>query len=322
MIAVVIPYFQRTPGILRRTLESVLAQDYPGKVLVLVVDDASPAPAAEECAGLPERDTIEIQIVQRPNGGASAARNTGLQHVSQDCSYVAFLDSDDTWSPDHLSRAVSALDDGADLYTANWIPVGASEDAFAMQRKIDLTDHQPRERPENTYRFQGDFFLQELTKPIGRISNLVLRWDFVRDVRFETAFSRSCEDILYRLQLAPRNPVVVFSTKVESRSGSGINQYESSRWGTVEMFDLLRDRLLLCKLARRRLKLSREELAALKTEERGVRRAVIWNALSMLRSGRRIAASTLKSLLDVDARLPLAIPGALFFRATGGPQRR
>lgn len=312
MIAVVIPYYQRDSGVLRRTLESVLAQRYTGRVLVLVVDDGSPAPAAPECAGLPPSDTVEIRIVQRPNGGAPAARNTGLDNVPRDCTYVAFLDSDDTWSPDHLSRAVTALEEGADLYTANWIPVGAGQDAFAIHRKVRLEEHAPCERPPETYRFQGNFFLQELRKPIGRISNLVLRWETVEDIRFDTAFARSCEDILYRLEVAPRNPVVVFSTRVESRSGSGVNQYESSNWGTTEMFDLLRDRLLLSKIARQRLPLSPAERAALRADARQARRNIVLNAFAVLRSGRRIAGATFRNLLQVDARLPLAIPGALF----------
>ena len=47
MICVVIPYYQREPGILRRALASIAAQrDCPLPIHVIVVDDASPAPAA------------------------------------------------------------------------------------------------------------------------------------------------------------------------------------------------------------------------------------------------------------------------------------
>ena len=49
MITVVIPYFQRSPGVLRRALASIAAQrDCPLPVHVIVVDDASPVPSGPE----------------------------------------------------------------------------------------------------------------------------------------------------------------------------------------------------------------------------------------------------------------------------------
>ena len=42
MIAVVIPYFQREPGILAKALKSVLASEAVEDVHVIVVDDESP----------------------------------------------------------------------------------------------------------------------------------------------------------------------------------------------------------------------------------------------------------------------------------------
>ena len=53
MITVVIPYFQREPGILARALASIAAQQAcPLSVHVIVVDDASPVPADAEIAGM------------------------------------------------------------------------------------------------------------------------------------------------------------------------------------------------------------------------------------------------------------------------------
>ena len=49
MICVVIPYFQAEAGILRRALASVAAQkNCLRQVHVMVIDDASPAPAGPE----------------------------------------------------------------------------------------------------------------------------------------------------------------------------------------------------------------------------------------------------------------------------------
>ena len=79
-ISVIIPYYQREPGILRRALDSVYAQDLAGhdvEVDVVIIDDESPSPPEIEVDGL-NRDGFSIRILSRPNGGPSKARNTGL----------------------------------------------------------------------------------------------------------------------------------------------------------------------------------------------------------------------------------------------------
>jgi glycosyltransferase involved in cell wall biosynthesis len=75
---------------------------------VLVVDDGSDTRAAADIVermrgslGLP------LAYVRRPNGGASAARNTGIELADQPL--VAFLDADDRWLPEHLERKVDRL---------------------------------------------------------------------------------------------------------------------------------------------------------------------------------------------------------------------
>ena len=60
-VAVLIPYFQRQPGILANTVRSVLAQQGFDDYQVIVVDDGSPVPAADELAGITEqRDKITM----------------------------------------------------------------------------------------------------------------------------------------------------------------------------------------------------------------------------------------------------------------------
>ena len=95
MITVIIPYYQRTPGILAKALASIAAQqDSPLPVHVIVVDDASPVPAAAEIADI-EGPPYTLQVIVQPNGGPGAARNTGLDNAPKETKYIAFLDSDD-----------------------------------------------------------------------------------------------------------------------------------------------------------------------------------------------------------------------------------
>ena len=72
-VAVVIPYFQRQQGVLRRSLRSVMAQSLAPDVVV-IVDDQSPVPAEGELAELPDAWRARVKKISRQNGGPGAAR--------------------------------------------------------------------------------------------------------------------------------------------------------------------------------------------------------------------------------------------------------
>ncbi len=68
---------------------------------VIVVDDASTDRTAEVARSLGAR-----VVIQQENGGAAAARNTGIDAATQPS--IALLDSDDEWLPHHLSTLWAA----------------------------------------------------------------------------------------------------------------------------------------------------------------------------------------------------------------------
>lgn len=93
-VSVVIPSYNRG-RCLPDTVGSVLAQTVP-PLEVLVVDDGSSDDTREICARFP----APVRYVSRPNGGASAARNTGMREARGE--FIAFLDADDVWEPAKL----------------------------------------------------------------------------------------------------------------------------------------------------------------------------------------------------------------------------
>jgi glycosyltransferase involved in cell wall biosynthesis len=102
-ISVVIPAFNRATTI-RRAIESVQAQHF-ADFEIIVVDDASTDDTREAVLGL---DEPRMRLVVRSvNGGASAARNSGIRAAKADL--IAFLDSDDAWKPDKLRRQFEAM---------------------------------------------------------------------------------------------------------------------------------------------------------------------------------------------------------------------
>lgn len=101
-ICVVIPTYNRESTI-ERAIDSVLAQSY--KVSdIIVVDDAS-----TDCT-MKILDSYKKKIVNVPsqsNRGVSFSRNLGVQHSQ--CSWIAFLDSDDEWFPSKLDEQVNYI---------------------------------------------------------------------------------------------------------------------------------------------------------------------------------------------------------------------
>ena len=103
-ISVVVPLFNKYHTI-ERTINSVLLQEY-SNLEVIIVDDGS----TDGSADLIETRYADakITIVRQRNSGPGAARNLGLKLSSGEL--VTFLDADDEWSPQLLSRAVSYLE--------------------------------------------------------------------------------------------------------------------------------------------------------------------------------------------------------------------
>ena len=92
---------------LGRTIETVLAEAVDDLELV-IVDDGSTDGTAEVLGRLHDR---RVRVVHRPNGGLSAARNSGLAAARGD--WVVFLDDDDIPAPGWLAALTAWADDDA-----------------------------------------------------------------------------------------------------------------------------------------------------------------------------------------------------------------
>lgn len=102
--SVVIPLFNKGPHI-ERAIRSVMAQTVQPKE-VIVVDDGSSDGGFE----LVQTLGVEGLVVDQrdmPGPGGYAARNRGIELARAE--WIAFLDADDEWDPDHLERISLAL---------------------------------------------------------------------------------------------------------------------------------------------------------------------------------------------------------------------
>ena len=91
-LSIIIPVYN-VEQYLESCVQSVITQTYQD-LQVILVDDGSIDSSGALCDQLAKQDT-RIQVIHKPNGGLSDARNAGLKVATGD--YVAFLDSDDVY---------------------------------------------------------------------------------------------------------------------------------------------------------------------------------------------------------------------------------
>jgi len=108
LVSIVLPTFNR-PQLLRLALDSVAAQTLRDFELI-IADDGSDEPMRAWLRTLVTPP--DIRLLELPHSGTLAVvRNAALAAARGE--YVAFLDSDDLWSPDKLARQVQQLRSGA-----------------------------------------------------------------------------------------------------------------------------------------------------------------------------------------------------------------
>jgi glycosyltransferase involved in cell wall biosynthesis len=101
LVSVVIPAYQCAQYI-AQAVASVFDQSFKNLELI-VVNDGSPDTTLLESEL--ERFRQRIRYLKQPTRGPSAARNVGILEARG--KYVAFLDGDDYWRPEHLAKLLA-----------------------------------------------------------------------------------------------------------------------------------------------------------------------------------------------------------------------
>lgn len=236
LVYVVIPFYQRVKQPLIRALASIAAQKFVATPQVLIVDDESPCPAIsvieEYFAGVPN-----LHVVKQKNAGASSARNTALNLVPDDADYVAFLDSDDEWMPDHLFNALLVLESDCDLYFGDHQRTDWNETKFSMIG-FQPALHELLRSGELLYRYEGDPLLPILRDHLIQTSSVVLRWKTVSTLRFRSDLVLG-EDELYWIEAIRRMKNIGFSAGVSVKMGQGVNISQNSDRNCVREAELI-----------------------------------------------------------------------------------
>jgi glycosyltransferase involved in cell wall biosynthesis len=102
LISVMMPAYNAATYI-EQAIRSVLPQTYPDWELLIVNDGSSDTTSSIARSIVDPR----IRVFDKTNGGESSARNVALDHARGE--FVAFLDADDAYEPEHLETAIRHL---------------------------------------------------------------------------------------------------------------------------------------------------------------------------------------------------------------------
>jgi glycosyltransferase involved in cell wall biosynthesis len=162
LVSVSIPFYN-SESFLAEAIESVLAQSYTNWELFLI-NDGSLDRSREIALKYAARSSERIHILEHPgqrNLGLTCSRNLGVRNSRGE--YLAFLDSDDVWLPEKLSRQVGWMVDHPEV----GLTYGPSEYWYDWDQAASTQgrNHIPALAPSGVYL---PTTLLTLTYPIGK----------------------------------------------------------------------------------------------------------------------------------------------------------
>ena len=111
LISIIVPIYN-VENYLRECLDSIQNQTYKHFECIMINDgstDSSQQIAKEYLAD------SRFKLINQSNKGLSGARNTGISHIREESTFVAFVDSDDYIYPDFLETLIEHIEDGVDI---------------------------------------------------------------------------------------------------------------------------------------------------------------------------------------------------------------
>lgn len=110
LVSIIVPLYNKEKYILD-CLQSIAFQDFLNWQCI-IVDDGSNDSSAKLVDAFIKSTPGDWKFLRKENNGPSSARNFGI--VNSTSEFVAFLDSDDIWLPDKLSKQIDHMQNSPD----------------------------------------------------------------------------------------------------------------------------------------------------------------------------------------------------------------
>lgn len=201
-ISIIVPVY-KVEKYLPRCVESIINQTYKNLEIILV-DDGSPDNCGKLCDEYAQKDE-RIKVIHKPNGGLSAARNSGINISTGD--YIAFIDSDDWISEDYCETLYHGIvDTNSDISIIDYNVVNEED---KITNPVDANS-------ENTgltsITYENENIIKELLLQ-KNIKNFVWRMLYRKNVICNFLEGVNYEDMFFTLQVLMNVQKVVYTKK-------------------------------------------------------------------------------------------------------------
>lgn len=198
-LSVIIPLYNKE-SFIQNTLQSVLNQTYTD-FEVIIVNDGSTDRSLEIVS---EFKNDKIIVINQQNSGASATRNKAILEAKTN--YIAFLDADDYWFPNHLEELVKLIQDfpNCGMYCSRYQTIIAKNHTINNSFYYSFPDE-----------FRGiipDFFGASLINRVATSSSIIVpKKTILENNGFNTKIS-SGQDLELWTKIAINNKVAINNT--------------------------------------------------------------------------------------------------------------
>lgn len=154
LFSIVIPCYNYADVVLR-AIASVVSQ-WQDDIEIIVVNDGSTDASLQVVQHYVHEQNVPVRVLDKPNGGASSARNAGIDNSSG--RYLVFLDADDELLPDVLAqvrRDIAQCGDSGMLIGGKISADAKGRDVIRLPCPLALS----KEARFLQYLFGGQFFL-------------------------------------------------------------------------------------------------------------------------------------------------------------------
>jgi glycosyltransferase involved in cell wall biosynthesis len=207
-MSIIVPIYNKE-DLLRRCVDSIIAQTYANLEIILV-DDGSTDDSGEICDAYAAKDNRVIAI-HKENGGVSSARNVGLKTLTGD--YVGFVDADDYVSEIMYEKLLALImQTDADIAQCSFYESSAKVDIIAD--KAHTNDDIAVMRYDNEEGMRNflsghSFHMPSPNPPVASfIWNKLFSRDVVDDLYFNEQIENS-EDLIFVTEAVARSRLTV-----------------------------------------------------------------------------------------------------------------
>lgn len=221
-IDVVIPTFNRAE-FLKDAIESVLNQTYENLKLY-IIDDGSEDQTEQV---VQKYNDPRIVYSKKSNSGVSSARNKGVNISSN--SWIAFLDSDDTWEPNKLELFVSQIEKEPN------ISIFYSDEKWIKDGAVIV-------KKQNQAKHDGEIFFNCLKSCFIGPSTVLIKRDVFLDVGLFDDRYVVCEDYELWLRISEKYKIRLIEKELTRKLGGHADQlstkyHSMNYWRVKALFE-------------------------------------------------------------------------------------